>query len=88
MSEDIWKMHADNINFFIFGTKLMGKLKATQRGKSGKHRSEDTIAAIKARARRIARTSNRVDRLLMEKLSQGVDEEPSGPLAGIHLGQP
>lgn len=65
----------------------MSKLKATQRGKSGKHRSEDTIVVIRARARRIARTSNRVDRLVMEQLTQRACDEPSGLLAGVHLGQ-
>ncbi len=65
----------------------MSKLKATQRGKAGKHRSEDTIATIKIRARRIVQTPNRVDRLLIEQLSSSASDEPSGLLAGAPQGK-
>lgn len=65
----------------------MSKLKPTQRGKAGKHRSEDTTGSIKMRARRIVRTANRIDRLLMEQLFCSVNDEPSGLLAGVHDGE-
>jgi hypothetical protein len=59
----------------------MSKLKSTQRGKAGKHRSQDTIASAKVRAHRIVRTVNRADLVLIGLLRTPTNE-PSGLLAG------
>jgi hypothetical protein len=61
----------------------MSRLKATQRGKAGKHRSKDTLRLSKKRAFRKVSVPNKTDRFLLVRLYDGTEStEPLGALAG------
>jgi hypothetical protein len=60
----------------------MSKLKPTQRGKAGKHKSQDTYSDVYLRGLRKARVKTPLDCLMMERIFRGSADEVDGALAG------
>jgi len=62
----------------------MSKLKATQSGKAGKHKSQDTFRDSFVCGLRKARVTNAMDVRLLDRIRRGSSDEPEGALAGAH----
>jgi hypothetical protein len=60
----------------------MSKLKATQRGKAGKHKGQDTPSSIYVRSLRKARVPTTSDLKMRARILLGSTDEPDGALAG------
>lgn len=60
----------------------MSKLKATQSGKAGKHKGQDTFKCVYVRGLRKARVSTSLDLFLLDRIRRGSSDEPEGALAG------
>lgn len=60
----------------------MSKLKATQSGKAGKHKGQDTFATVYARGLRKGRVLNETDMRLLSFILRGSDDDQEGALAG------
>jgi ribosomal protein L35 len=60
----------------------VSKLKATQRGKSGKHKAQDTRSSIYIRSLRKARVVTPLDLKMIDRIRIGSIDEPDGALAG------
>ncbi|HEX8590729.1 hypothetical protein [Pseudomonas sp.] len=60
----------------------MGRLKATQKGKAGKHKGQDTVASVYVRSLRKARVITATDRRLLARIVEGSGGEQEGALAG------
>jgi hypothetical protein len=60
----------------------MSKLKATQSGKAGKHKGQDSFNTAFVRGVRTARVTTSLDRFLLDRIRRGSSEEPDGALAG------
>jgi hypothetical protein len=63
----------------------MSKLKATQRGKSGKHKGQDTFQTVYVRSLRKARVTTSLDQFMFDRIMRGSTDEPEGALAGSRL---
>lgn len=60
----------------------MSKLKATQRGKAGKHKGQDTLVRVYVRALRKVRVTTSTDVRLLDRIRSGSPDEPEGALSG------
>ena len=63
----------------------MSKLKATQRGKAGKHKGQDNFDCWYVRGLRIARVRSSVALRILDRIRRGSSDEPDGALAGSRL---
>ena len=61
----------------------MSKLKATKKGKAGKHRGLDTLGLLKVRALRKARVMTVTDQLLLERVFKGDSDDSEGPTENV-----
>lgn len=62
----------------------MSKLKATQSGKAGKHKGQDTFGCLYVRGLRKARVTSSMDLRMLDRIRRGSSDEPEGALAGSH----